>query len=258
MSLPWYRVVGREDVLFEHAAGLQLPILLKGPTGCGKTRFVRHMAAKLGRPLITVSCQEDLSAADLTGRYLLKGGDTVWQDGPVTRAVREGAVLYLDEFVEARPDVLTLLHPLTDDRRILTIERLAEEVPAIDGFQVVVSYNPGYQRAARALKESTRQRFVALNFSYPPADVEAEIVAHESGCDVEIAAQLVAVGQATRTLRTQGLKEGASTRLIVYAAQLHGSGLSLEAACDATLAQALSDDPDIEQAIRDLIRTRLG
>jgi nitric oxide reductase NorQ protein len=220
MTAPWYRVVATEDAVFARAVSLGLPILLKGPTGCGKTRFVRHMASVLDRPLITVACQEDLSAADLTGRYLLKGGDTVWQDGPVTKAARNGAILYLDEVVEARADVLTLLHPLTDERRMLTLERRGEEVAAAPGFQVVISYNPGYQSAARALKESTRQRFASIAFSYPSAEVEAEIVAHESGCSSTIAAQLVMIGGATRTLRNHGLREGASTRLLVYAARM--------------------------------------
>ncbi len=256
MTSPWYRVIGNEQELFERAAALCLPILLKGPTGCGKSRFVRYMAKQLNRRLITVSCQEDLSAADLTGRYLLQAGETVWQDGPVTQAVRTGAVLYLDEFVEARPDVLTLLHPLTDDRRLLTIERLGEELEAADGFQVVVSYNPGYQRSVRAVKESTRQRFVSLSFGYPSAEIEAEIVAHESGCTAHVAAILVEIGRATRALRNHGLKEGASTRLIIYAAQLVQSGVSVEDACCVTMANSLTDDPDLISAIEDLVKLR--
>lgn len=235
-----------------------MPVLLKGPTGCGKTRFVRHMAATLERPLITVACQEDLSAADLTGRYLLKGGDTVWQDGPVTRAVREGAILYLDEVVEARSDVLTLLHPLTDERRMLTVERRSEEIIAASGFQVVISYNPGYQAAARALKESTRQRFAAISFDYPGPDIEAEIVAHEAGCSSSVADQLVALGRATRTLRNHGLREGASTRLLVYAGRMVVDGSDLTEACMATLVHSLTDDPELVRALSDLISTKIG
>jgi nitric oxide reductase NorQ protein len=258
MSAPWYKVVGGEDAVFERAVGLQMPILLKGPTGCGKTRFVRHMAAKLGRSLITVACQEDLSAADLTGRYLLKAGDTVWQDGPVTRAVREGAILYLDEVVEARPDVLTLLHPLTDDRRMLTLERRGEEVAAAPAFQVVVSYNPGYQTAARSLKESTRQRFVSIPFGYPTEELEAEIVAHEAACDASVATQLVNLGRATRTLRNHGLREGASTRLLVYAGRMVRDGADLKEACLATLVHSLTDDPEMVRALTDLIATKIA
>ena len=255
MTTPWYRTTGNEEDLFHHAAELGLPILLKGPTGCGKTRFVRHMAAKLQRPLITVACQEDLSAADLTGRFLLEGGETVWRDGPVTRAAREGAVCYLDEVVEARSDVLTLLHPLTDDRRILPLERRGEEIAAHENFLVVVSYNPGYQAISRELKESTRQRFITIPFTYPSPDIEAEIVAHESGCDIDTANTLVRMGAATRKLREQGLREGASTRLLIYAGQLQQSGLPLTAACNATLVDSLTDDPELVHALRDLIDT---
>ncbi len=258
MKSPWYRVVAAEDSVFLRAVELKMPILLKGPTGCGKTRFVRHMAAVLDRPLVTVACQEDLSAADLTGRFLLKGGETVWQDGPVTRAAREGAILYLDEVVEARSDVLTLLHPLTDERRTLTLERRGEEIHAAPNFQVVVSYNPGYQSAARTLKESTRQRFASISFTYPSADVEAEIVAHESGCSTEIASQLVELGRATRTLRNHGLREGASTRLLVYAARLVTNGATIDEACQATLVHSLTDDPELVHAIEDLIRAKMA
>jgi len=258
MSAPWYKPIGDEESLFERAAGLGLPVLLKGPTGCGKTRFVRHMAHKLGRTLITVACQEDLSAADLTGRYLLEGGDTVWTDGPVTRAVRSGAIVYLDEVVEARPDVLTLLHPLTDDRRILPLERKGEELQAPDEFQVVISYNPGYQSVSRSLKESTRQRFVSIPFDYPSPQVEAEIIVHEAGCSADLATSLVELGTATRSLKNHGMREGASTRLLIYAAKLVESGMSIGDAAEATLVQSLTDDADLIRALQDLIQTKLG
>jgi nitric oxide reductase NorQ protein len=232
-------------------------VLLKGPTGCGKTRFVRHMAEELGRPLITVACQEDLSAADLTGRFVLEGGSTIWRDGPLTRAVRQGAICYLDEVVEARADVLTVLHPLTDDRRILPLERHGGEIPAPDSFMVVVSYNPGYQSVARELKESTRQRFVSISFDFPEPKVEAEILRHETGCDETLAQTLVRLGQATRTLRAHGLKEGASTRLLVYAATLVRAGMPLEAAAQATLVHSLSDDAELVRALQELLRSAL-
>ena len=258
MSGPWYKSIGDEEGLFERAASMGLPVLLKGPTGCGKTRFVRHMAHKLNRPLITVACQEDLSAADLTGRYLLEGGDTVWSDGPVTRAVRSGAIIYLDEVVEARPDVLTLLHPLTDDRRILPLERKGEELQAPDTFQVVISYNPGYQSVSRSLKESTRQRFVSIPFDYPSPQMEAEIVVHEAGCSPDVAATLVDLGTATRALKNHGMREGASTRLLIYAAKLIGSGMPIGEAAEATLVQSLTDDSDLIRALQDLIQTKIG
>jgi nitric oxide reductase NorQ protein len=258
MNAPWYRCIGDEVSLFELAATLKLPVLLKGPTGCGKSRFVRHMAHALGRPLITIACQEDLSAADLAGRYLLEGGNTVWSDGPVTTAARTGAICYLDEVVEARPDVLTLLHPLTDDRRILPLERKGEEVAAVDGFMVVVSYNPGYQSVARSLKESTRQRFISIPFDYPSVDVEIEIVCHEADCATDLAERLVAVGRATRGLKDHGMREGASTRLLIYAAKLVQQGLPIMTACEATIVQSLSDDPELVKALSDLCMAKLG
>jgi len=254
----YYRPSTNEVEVFQTAAGLGLPVLLKGPTGCGKTRFVRHMAAHLGRQIVTVACQEDLSAADLTGRFLLEGGETVWRDGPLTRAVRQGAICYLDEVVEARADVITLLHPLTDDRRTLPLDRLSEELSAPDDFMVVISYNPGYQSVSRALKESTRQRFVSIDFDYPAADVEAEIVAHETGCSSEISTTLVRIGQASRNLRGHGLTEGASTRLLVYAGSLVQAGMSLEDACQATLVGSLTDDAEMVKALEELLRSVLG
>ncbi len=254
----YYREIGHEVRLFETAAAHKLPVLLKGPTGCGKTRFVRHMAQRLDRPLVTVACQEDLSAADLTGRYMLEGGSTVWRDGPLARAVRSGAICYLDEVVEARADVLTAIHPVTDDRRILPLERLGEELTCPAEFQLVVSYNPGYQSVTRELKESTRQRFVSIAFDYPAAEVEAEIVAREAGCDAELATTLVRLGAATRKLRSHGLKEGASTRLLIYAASLVGAGLPLDEACQATLVHSLSDDAELVRALQELVRSVLG
>jgi len=254
----YYRPQGNEVGVFETAARRKLPVLLKGPTGCGKTRFVRYMAEKLGRPLITVACQEDLAAADLTGRFLLEGGSTVWRDGPLTRAVREGAICYLDEVVEARADVMTVLHPLTDDRRSLPLDRLGVELGAPDDFLVVISYNPGYQSVSKELKESTRQRFVSLSFDYPSAEVEAQIVAAESGCAPDVAAQLVKIGRGSRNLRSHGLGEGASTRLLVYAGQLVVAGLPLREACEATLVGSLTDDAELTKALRELLKSVLG
>jgi nitric oxide reductase NorQ protein len=254
----YYKPLGREIEVFEAAAALRLPVLLKGPTGCGKTRFVRMMGERMKRPVITVACQEDLSAADLTGRFLLEGGETVWRDGPLTRAAREGAICYLDEVVEARADVLTVLHPLTDDRRVLPLERIGTEVEAAPGFLVVVSYNPGYQSVTRELKESTRQRFVSLSFDYPAETAEAEIVAHESGAKLEVATTLVRLGRATRNLRSHGLRVGASTRLLVYAATLVNGGLPLKEACESTLVGSLTDDPEMTRSLRELLRSVLG
>jgi nitric oxide reductase NorQ protein len=254
----YYRPTRDEVEVFERAASLRLPILLKGPTGCGKSRFVRHMAERLGRPLVTVACQEDLAAADLTGRFLLEGGETVWRDGPLTRALREGAICYLDEVVEARADVLTVLHPLTDDRRCLPLDRLGEELQAPPDFLIVVSYNPGYQSVTRELKESTRQRFVSLAFDYPSEQAEAEIVAREAGCTAEVAAELVRIGRASRNLKSHGLKEGASTRLLVYAGSLVAAGLGLRAACEATLVHSLTDDLELTKALQELLRSVLG
>jgi len=254
----YYRPTGDEIEVFETAAKNKLPVLLKGPTGCGKSRFVRYIAEKMGRKLITVSCQEDLSGSDLTGRFLLEGGSTVWRDGPLTTAIREGAICYLDEVVEARADVLTVIHPLTDDRRALHIDRLGEELEAPDDFMIVISYNPGYQSVTKELKESTRQRFVSLSFDYPEADAEAEIIMEESGCDADVAKQLVRLGKASRNLRAHGLKEGASTRILVYAAKLNVAGLPLDLACRSTLVGSLTDDEEMSKALDELVRTVLG
>jgi nitric oxide reductase NorQ protein len=257
-TAPYYLPSGDERVLFEHAYRNRLPILLKGPTGCGKTRFVAHMAEKLGRPLYTVSCHDDLTAADLTGRYLLKGGETVWADGPLTRAVREGAIIYLDEVVEARKDVTVLLHPVTDDRRILPEERTGETLQAPAEFMVVISYNPGYQNVLKALKPSTRQRFVAIEFGFPPQDIEASIVAHESGLAKERCIPLVRLAHALRELKGQDLEEGASTRLVIHAATLVRDGVKPEAAIEAALLQPLTDEPDVLKALSRVAEIALG
>ncbi|SHN08311.1 CbbQ/NirQ/NorQ/GpvN family protein [Roseibium suaedae] len=255
---PFYAPAVNEIALFENAYRNQLPVLLKGPTGCGKTRFVAHMAARLGRPLYTVACHDDLTAADLTGRYLLKGGETVWVDGPLTRAIREGAILYLDEVVEARKDVTVVLHPVTDDRRTLPIERTGELLTAPMEFMLVVSYNPGYQNVLKSLKPSTRQRFIAMEFGYPDPETEAAIVSAESGLPKDRCVPLVRVANALRDLKGQDLEEGASTRLIVYAATLIQSGLRPAEALEAALLQPLSDDPDIQSALARVAELALG
>lgn len=255
---PFYLAQGGEIALFEAASANNLPVLLKGPTGCGKTRFVAHMAARLGRPLYTVACHDDLSAADLIGRYLLKGGETVWVDGPLTRAVREGAICYLDEVVEARKDVTVVLHPLTDDRRILPIDRTGEELEAAPGFMLVASYNPGYQNILKTLKPSTRQRFIAMEFDFPPADAEVEIVARESGLEPERVKPLVRLGGKLRGLKGQDLEEGVSTRLIVYAATLIAQGMDVQTAVEAAMIEPLTDDADVKRGLLDLVTAVFG
>jgi nitric oxide reductase NorQ protein len=257
-AAPYYQPLADEAAIFESAARGRLPILLKGPTGCGKTRFVRHMAWRLGRPLVTVACHDDLSASDLTGRYLVRGGETVWQDGPLTAAVRAGAIAYLDEVVEARQDTIVVLHPLADDRRVLPLERAGELVEAHPDFQLVVSYNPGYQSLAKELKPSTRQRFVAIELGFPPPEREAEIVAHEAGVDRAVAARLVAVAERIRPLRDRGLAEAPSTRLLVHAARLVASGLGEREACRAALCRALTDDPELEATLVEISGAVLG
>ncbi len=248
-DIPAYSPSGNECALFEHAWARQLPLLLKGPTGCGKTRFVSHMAARLGLPLSTVSCHDDLAAADLTGRYLLKGGDTVWVDGPLTRAVREGGLCYLDEIVEARKDVAVVLHPLTDDRRILPLERTGEVLEAPPGFMLVVSYNPGYQNLLKSLKPSTRQRFVAIEFGFLPRDQEIAVVSRESGLSEEKVAPLVALAARLRALKGHDLEEGVSTRLIVYCATLIDAGMPVRDAVLAAMIEPLTDDADVKAAL---------
>jgi len=257
-TVPFYLPSTDECALFEAANANKLPVLLKGPTGCGKTRFVTHMAARLGRQLYTVACHDDLSASDLIGRYLLKGGETVWVDGPLTRAVREGAICYLDEVVEARKDVTVVLHPLTDDRRILPIDRTGEELHAAPGFMLVVSYNPGYQSILKTLKPSTRQRFVAMEFDFPAPDSEAKIVAQESGLDIERVKPLVRLAGKLRALKGQDLEEGVSTRLVVYAATLIQTGMPVERAIEATMIEPLTDDPDIKRGLLDLVTAVFG
>ena len=251
--LPFYQPLGNEEALFTQAWQHGMPVLIKGPTGCGKTRFVQHMAHKLNLPLYTVACHDDLSAADLVGRHLIGAQGTWWQDGPLTRAVREGGICYLDEVVEARQDTTVVIHPLTDARRMLPLDRKGELVHAHPDFQLVVSYNPGYQRAAKDMKPSTRQRFAALEFDYPDATVETEIVAHEAGIDAALAAQLVGVAQGSRALRQQGLDEGISTRMLIYAGILIRDRVAPRDSCEMTLTRALTDDPDLLAALRQLV-----
>ena len=255
---PFYQPQGDECELFAAAAAQNLPVLLKGPTGCGKTRFVAHMAAKLGRPLYTVACHDDLSAADLIGRYLLKGGETVWVDGPLTRAVREGAICYLDEVVEARKDVTVVLHPLTDDRRILPVDRTGEEIEAAPGFLLGASYNPGYQNILKTLKPSTRQRFVSLEFTFPRPEHEIPVVARESGLSEDRVAPLVRLANKLRALKGQDLEEGVSTRLVVYAASLIAGGMKVDRAVQTAMIEPLTDDADVKAGLRDLVTAVFG
>jgi len=249
---PYYEPVGAEVALFEAAWKSRVPVLLKGPTGCGKTRFVEHMAWRLARPLVTVSCHDDLTASDLVGRYLIVDNETVWMDGPLARAVRSGSICYLDEIVEARKDTTVVIHPLADSRRILPMEKRGELLRAPDDFMLVLSYNPGYQSVLKELKHSTRQRFVAIEFDYPRADLEARIVVSESGIDAATAERLVKFAALTRNLKGSGLDEGASTRLLVHAAQLMQRGVAAHAACAAAISLALSDDPEMLAAIDEL------
>ena len=256
-SGPYYVPVGNEDKVFKAAYNQGLTILLKGPTGCGKTRFVEAMAHALGRPLITVACHDDLTTADLVGRYLLNDGETQWVDGPLTRAVREGAICYLDEVVEARQDTTVVLHPLADYRRQLPLERLGITLDAAPGFGLVLSYNPGYQSVLKDLKDSTRQRMIAIEFGYPSPEVETSIIVRESSVDADIATQLVQLGQAIRRLETGGLREVASTRVLIAAARLVADGLSLTEATEAAVAGPLTDDPQIRRGLLKLIETYL-
>lgn len=258
---PYYLPVGDEVDVFEAAWAARLPVLLKGPTGCGKTRFVEHMAWRLERAgsltsdpsLITISCHEDLTATDLVGRYLLMGDETVWSDGPLTRAVRSGAICYLDEIVEARKDTTVLIHSLSDHRRLLPIDKTGELVPAHPDFLLVMSYNPGYQSVLKDLKPSTRQRFVSIEFDYPVFEKEAEIIAHESGTDLAMAERLATVAARVRNLRDHGFEEGVSTRLLIYTGQLISQGIKPRRAGELAITTAISDDRAVQEAVRDII-----
>ena len=257
-TIPFYAQQGGECALFEHAWKKHLPLLIKGPTGCGKTRFVEHMAARLRRPLITVSCHDDLSASDLVGRFLIGNGNTVWSDGPLARAVRSGAICYLDEVVEARKDTTVVLHPLADDRRILPIERTGEQLVAPPEFMLVISYNPGYQNLLKGLKPSTRQRFVALSMGYPTPEIELGIVQAETGIATPLATQLVQLAKALRCLTEYDLEETVSTRLLVSAGRLVASGLPMQIACRAAIIDALTDDAPTAEALGEVVRALVG
>lgn len=269
---PYYRPVGDELELFNAAYNEHLPVLLKGPTGCGKTRFVEWMAWKLGRPLtvikdqqteaeegqvrvplVTIACHEDLTASDLVGRYLLDSDGTKWIDGPMTRAVKAGAILYLDEVVEARKDTTVLIHPLTDHRRILPVEKTGQIIEADDRFLLCISYNPHYQSALKDLKHSTRQRFISVEFDYPPVEIETEIVRKESGCTEEQALSLARLGEKVRNLREHGLAEGASTRLLIYAGRLMKQGISARRACQVAIVWTLSDELELQRSIEEVV-----
>ena len=274
---PYYLPVADEIDLFTAAYIQKIPVLFKGPTGCGKTRFIEYMSYKLGRPLtkvkrkggggkgasassdghyiplVTIACHEDLTASDLVGRYLLEGDSTVWIDGPLTRAVKAGGICYLDEIVEARKDTTVIIHPLTDHRRFLPVEKRGELLEAADGFLLVLSYNPGYQSALKDLKHSTRQRFVAVEFDYPPRDLEAEVVQHESGVDADTALQLAKLGEKVRNLKEHGLGEGASTRLLIYAGRLISQGIKPRRACQVAVNWAVTDDKSVHRSIEELI-----
>lgn len=249
---PFFAAQGNEIALFEASYRNNIPILLKGPTGCGKTRFMEHMAWRLQRPLITVSCHDDLTAADLVGRYLIVGGETRWADGPLARAVRGGGICYLDEIVEARKDTTVVIHPLADDRRVLPIEKTGELLSAEDEFCLAISYNPGYQSVLKDLKQSTRQRFVSIEFDYPDAELETEIIVKESGVDQSLAARLVKYAGMTRNLKGSGLEEGASTRLLVHAGKLMNAGIDPRSACRGAISETLTDDPDMLKAVNEL------
>lgn len=256
-QVPFYQAQKNEIELFEHSYNNQLPLLIKGPTGCGKTRFIQHMAARLGRPLYTVACHDDLTAADLVGRHLIGDGETYWQDGPLTKAVREGAICYLDEIIEARKDTTVVLHPLSDDRRILPIERTGELLKAPPEFMLVVSYNPGYQNLLKGMKPSTRQRFISVRFDYPDNTTETSIVQKETDIDTATATQLIELAQALRVLKDHDLEESASTRLLVYAATLIKSGFAPIDACRAAIIEPLSDDEETIEALMEVVKAKI-
>jgi len=252
---PFYLAQGDELTIAEAAYADMIPLLLKGPTGCGKTRFMQHLAWRLRRPLVTVSCHDDLSTSDLVGRYLVKGGEAVWIDGPLTMAVRHGAVCYLDEIVEARKDTTVVIHPLADDRRALPIEKLGELLAAPPEFMLTISYNPGYQSVLKDLKQSTRQRFISIEFTYPDPELETAIVQHESGVDKETAASLVRLAAMTRNLKDAGLPEGASTRLLIHAGKLMQHGMQARRACRAAISETLTDDHELLATINEMIHS---
>lgn len=257
-KIPFYKPQGNEVELFEHAYKNQLPLLIKGPTGCGKTRFIRHMAAKLDRPLYTVACHDDLTAADLVGRHLINDKGTYWCDGPLTKAVREGAICYLDEVVEARKDTTVVLHPLTDDRRILPIERTGETLSAPEEFMLVTSYNPGYQNLLKGMKPSTRQRFVAMSFDFPDVQTEVFVLLAETDIDEATAEKLVGLATSMRALKDHDLEEAASTRLLIYTATLIASGMPILEACRAALVEPLTDDQETIDALMEVVNATLG
>ena len=257
-DLPFYEPSGNEISLFEHAYRERLPLLIKGPTGCGKTRFVAHMAARLGLPLYTVACHDDLTAADLVGRHLISDKGTYWCDGPLTRAVREGGICYLDEVVEARKDTTVVLHPLADDRRLLPIDRTGELLEAPPNFMLVVSYNPGYQNLLKGLKPSTRQRFVSLRFDFPSSERETSILLGETGCDADLAKRLVGIAKSFRALKDRDLEEVVSTRLLVYAASLIKAGMDVSAACRAAMVESLTDDEETVEALMEIVNATFG
>ena len=255
---PYFEPVANEIELYEAAYNARMPMMLKGPTGCGKSRFVEYMAYKLGRPLITVACNEDMTASDLVGRFLLDKDGTKWQDGPLATAARIGAICYLDEVVEARQDTTVVIHPLTDHRRTLPLDKKGELIEAHEDFQLVISYNPGYQSLMKDLKQSTKQRFGGLDFDYPVEEIEVSIVSKESGVDKETAEKLVQIAHRARNLKGHGLDEGISTRLLVYAGQLIGKGIDAEAACSMTMVTPLTDDPDMRDTLNAAVQTFFG
>nr|WP_295301659.1 CbbQ/NirQ/NorQ/GpvN family protein [Accumulibacter sp.] len=252
---PYYRPVADEVELFAAAYSTRMPMMLKGPTGCGKTRFVEYMAFRLGRPLITVACNEDMTASDLVGRFLLSASGTEWHDGPLAIAARHGAICYLDEIVEGRQDTTVVIHPLTDSRRVLPLEKKGELLRAHPDFQIVISYNPGYQSLMKDLKQSTKQRFGGLDFSYPEHGVEAEIVAHESGVSPDVAGRLVSIAERSRNLKGHGLDEGLSTRMLIHAGSLISRGVRPLAACRVALVRPITDDPDMRDALDAAVST---
>ena len=276
---PYYVPVADEVELFEAAYAQKIPVIFKGPTGCGKTRFIEYMSYRLGQPLtrvkqnpspgapeavrtdddilplVTIACHEDLTASDLVGRYLLEGNETVWIDGPLTRAVKAGGICYLDEIVEARKDTTVLIHPLTDHRRILPVEKKGELLEAGEGFLLVLSYNPGYQSALKDLKHSTRQRFIALEFDFPPPEVEMQIIMHEAEVEAELAEQLAKLGDKIRNLRDHGLAEAASTRVLIYAARLMNQGVAPRRACQVAVTWGITDDAQMQRSVDEVVTT---